>query len=134
MPGKSKSISLPDRDKTYIINEVSVKQMLSWIQDDELANQLFNLSTMPVALDRILPLVSNVNLEDIKELYPSEIKKLWAAFREVNSDFFEVAKSVGVTSIAEEIKVMLSNTFSGMLADLSSPVTPRPSTTDTLSS
>lgn len=40
--------------------------------------------------------------EELFDLYPSEIREIWEAFRAVNADFFEAARRIGAGDLLEK--------------------------------
>ena len=69
---------------------------------------------------------TGLSFDDLRSMYPSEIKSLWEVVREVNSAFFEAAEAMGLGYMIREVKnqllwgLTLSNPIFGELsADLS---------------
>lgn len=79
----------------------------------------------------ILPLVTNLTLDELKELAPSELKGIWDAVKEVNAVFFDIARQSGALEYMHRFKqAILQDCLSSVLISLSTAI-PGPSTTDT---
>jgi hypothetical protein len=89
-------------DKEYTVKELSVQDML------EIAGAATASTRTVVGIQELiaahLPKASDVTMDDLKKMTPSEIKILWEAFREVNSVFFGLTDSVGLTAMLSDLK------------------------------
>lgn len=130
---RTKNIDIEGFSKSFTVNELSVAQVMELMQDNEIFSDT-SLAGLQKALARVLPQVSNVTVEDLKKMAPSEIRVLWEGFKEVNSDFFEVSRALGVTGLLEEIKLALMSDFSKLLVSFLSPAMTESLSTDTPSS
>jgi hypothetical protein len=81
---------------------------------------------------------TGLTFDDLASMYPSEIKRLWEAVRDVNAAFFEGAETMGLGYLIREIKnqvlwgLALSNPIFGELsADLSAEATTNDPSGDT---
>lgn len=92
-------------------------------------------------IENILPLCTNLKLEEILDLFPSDMELLWDSFKSVNSTFFLTAGKMGIlkkrlteiwTAIQEDISTIAekeSNKLRSQLAVLSEADTqPQPVT------
>ena len=112
----TKTFDIEGYDKTFMVRELRVKEVLSIVQDDTLGDDL-SLETMEKKFgDTFLPLCSNVTLDELKEMTPSEIMTIWDAFREVNASFFVVAKGLGFQTMIENLKVVIIEDFGKSVA------------------
>ena len=53
--------------------------------------------------ENLLKKCAGISLEDIQDLYPSEIQELWSAIREVNEGFFVAAEAMNLGEEARKI-------------------------------
>jgi len=71
-----------------------------------------DMGDMSAALGKVLPVATNITADEFEELAPSEIKQLWAAFREVNEDFLSPLDRAGVGQmILASIQESLTDAF-----------------------
>ena len=98
MSRKIKTFTIEGYDKNFIVNELSVKQILD-LFDQEKTVSFFSLLD-----EQFLPSAGNITLEEIKNMTPSEIELIWASFKEVNKSFFALARVKGVDKIMEKIR------------------------------
>lgn len=89
-------------NKEYTVKELTVQEVL------EIAGSATSTTRtvggMQDLIKEHLPKATDVTLEDLKMMAPSEIKLLWDAFREVNAVFFGTADSIGVTMMLSDLK------------------------------
>lgn len=97
---KLKSIKIDKKD--IIVKELSVKDIMELFDTEENKDKNKDISITD-QLNKILPKIVNVSIEDLKEMYPSDIKQIWDAVKEVNSSFFAVMTSLGVEKGVMEI-------------------------------
>lgn len=110
---KVKAVKIDGRDKPVTVRELRVKDILGLMgEGDDSGPDITSLAGMKTALD----LVADITLEEIKELAPSEIKVIYDAFREVNSVFFEVAGTVGLGKVLDELKQSIVKDFARQFA------------------
>ncbi len=115
---KTKTFKIEGYEKSFTVNELTVKQIISltseeMLSDVSIARLKENFET------RLLPICSNIEMSDFAEMAPSEIKQIWENFKEVNSDFFEIARKAGLDSILTKLKEALIADFSNFVADSS---------------
>lgn len=117
---KTKAFKIDGREGQITVKELTVKEILSLMQDDVLQDtSLENLKA--ILQDRFLPLcVEGLNLVDLIDLAPSELQTVWENFEEVNSSFFALARKAGLLQSIENIKEAIIKDFSGSLVGLSS--------------
>ena len=75
---------------------------------------------------RLLPKAASIGLEDLGDMAPSELRMIWEAFKEVNSDFLALVERLG---IAKALGDLIRQHLIEALADLSSGDTPIPGST-----
>lgn len=121
---KSKTIKIDDREIT--VKELKVKVVRLWFEMSETKED--NIMTI---INQFLPLVTNLKIEDVEDMAPSELKLIWEAFKEVNADFLEWVEHLGITKmLGSLIQKQLNEAFAG----LSSGDTLTPGITDGVSS
>ena len=117
---KTKTIKVDAREIT--IRELRVKDIRKILESTE--NDASDMLTQAEAL---LPLVTDLKLKEIEDMAPSELKILWDAFREVNSDFLALTGRLG---IGEALKDFVRKNLIDAFADLSNEDMPTSGDTD----
>lgn len=106
-------------DKEITLKELSVKDLLyvchrtGWvgtISGIDFEKDFNNYKSMSI-VGVILKLSSDISIKELLVLAPSEIKKLYDIFVEINEVTFSVAKYLGVGNIMEDVKRDLVSTF-----------------------
>jgi hypothetical protein len=111
-----KPFELPGHDRKFVAKELTVKQIRSLMDLEGLDGESIDDIVQHFG-GRILPLATDLSLEEVDDFLPSELKIVWEKVREVNAVFFDIVKTAGV----KEILIQLKN---AVLADfLSSAVT-----------
>jgi hypothetical protein len=125
---KTKTFKIEGNDKSFEVRELKVKEIIGLLQDAsskaERSTELFGLKE--VLEDNFLPLVSNVTMDDIQEMTPSELEIVYNHFKEVNKAFFDIARTTGFQEIVNELKSIFISDFSALLASLSKPAMVEP--------
>ena len=82
----SKAVTIDDDKIT--VHEIIVEDFLQVADaaDKELSEQVLEL----------LPKCTDLTVEKMKKMAPSELKRVWDAFREVNAVFFSVIETLGL--------------------------------------
>ncbi len=106
--------------KKITIYELRVKDIRQLMESGDEINALSDI-------DSLLPMATDLKLEDFEELAPSEIKELWKKFKEVNADFFDLARKMGLEKL---LKSFIDENLTEAFADLFSSDTPELPTTD----
>ena len=105
---KSKTVNIDDkRIEVYELRVKDVRMILDAADD---------MGDMSVALGKVLPVATSLTVDEFEELAPSEIKQLWAAFREVNEDFLDPLDRAGV---GQMILASIQETLTEAFADSS---------------
>jgi len=115
---KSRKFKIEGYEKTVEVYELSVKQVISLIEDDSLGD-LSLPALKSLFSDKLLPLGSNLSFDELIEMCPSEIKECWEKFREVNASFFEGLNMMGLTSVISTLKSAIIKDFSSLLVSSS---------------
>jgi len=96
---KSKVIKIADSEIT--VYELSVKQIRALFSKEFKENTLAEFTAR--AREFCDAAVHGLAFEDIETLAPSQIKAVYDAFMEVNSDFFETARRLGISDTAAQV-------------------------------
>jgi len=115
-------VQLEGHKKEYVFTELGVDQIIALAQDQDLfkgieqgkgAEQLKSLEQKAAEL---LPQFSNLTLDDIMHMAPSEIKTLWDdGFAEANSVFFHTWRRVGLDQMLEQLRAAVVNDLTTIL-------------------
>ena len=71
----------------------------------------------------ILALCTNATADDLAEMYPSDIEKMWDKFKKANSALLKMAQKAG---LPEQIQRFIRTVLTEAFADLSATATPTP--------
>jgi hypothetical protein len=112
---KTKTFKLEGWDKQFTVNELTVKQIISLLQDDPL-RRISDVDWLRKSLDRLLPDCGNVATDDLIAMAPSEIEEIWKQFQEVNKVFFATARQVGLGDLLAELKAAIIKDYSRLHA------------------
>jgi len=121
-----------DEKRQIIVKELTVKEIRNFWQNhtDTILGQGME------SFDGMKPFfevcVSGISWEELEDTTPSELKKLYTAFKDVNAVFFEVAKAVeGENPILVQSRVIVGRFLMNKFVSLSKPVIETHGTTDT---
>ena len=109
---KTKTIKIDDREIT--IKELRVKDIRHILETAE--NETPEDADFMKQIETLLPLATDLKLEEMEGMAPSELKTLWETFREVNADFLALTERLGV---GEALKDFLRKHLTDALSDLS---------------
>ena len=107
-----------------IIKELLVEEILNFInsgtQQSEASNTIESeFDDIKGQIDQLLVVsVPGVKVEDLTKWAPSEIKKLYDAFKEVNDTFFVVAQRLGLNKLVSQVEQAIATEFSVLFANL----------------
>lgn len=126
-----KTVTVTANGEEYLVKELTIKEIISFIDSggkvpdkadgggkamtDDLFGQIDELMALSVPGLNIKKLTGS---EDPPEdgWAPSEVKKLYDAFREVNTIFFEVAQRLGLNNLIGEMEKAVAKDFSALFA------------------
>lgn len=122
------TFELPGRDKKYTAKELTVKQIRS----------LFELNQWPEADDVdaiiqhfggiLLPITTNVDIEELDDLLPSELKIIWEKIHEANAVFFGTLNAAGLKELLAKFRdAILTDFLSSFASSLSAGIRSRKS-------
>jgi hypothetical protein len=123
MARKTKSFKIEGYDKQFKVKELTVREIISLIQDEALDGEL-SLDDFKEYFSEQLPKFSNIeSLESLMDMAPSEIKQIWDKFSEVNAVFFDVARKAGLDNMLGKLRQAILADFLNWLAPSSKPDT-----------
>jgi len=111
-------------DKEFSIKELRVQDLL------DILNGIGDAGGIEEEIAKWLPRCTDLTLEDLRQMAPSELMQIYETFREVNADFFEIAGRLGLNKMAARMKESFMNEFSGVLSDSLKRVIPESGNTD----
>ena len=110
---KRKVIKIDDREIT--IKEMTIKEIMG-LASGFTEMESTNLDDFKKQIDKILPMVTDISLDDIIGMAPSEANEIYEAVKEVNAVFFEMAEKIGLLKIVNGLKNSVISDFSGIAA------------------
>lgn len=115
---KTETFKIEGYEKQFTVNELTVKEIISLTNSDLLGGGDKSISSLKENFEtRLLPICSNIEMSDLENMAPSEIMAIWEKFKQVNSDFFAVARKAGADKILTKLKEALIADFSSYVAD-----------------
>lgn len=102
---KRETLKIDDREIT--VHELRVKdwrKVLSGLEESDAGD-------LSSRLEELLPLATDLTLEQMDEMAPSELEAVWEKFREVNASFFGRLRRMGLTE--EVLAEMFAGQFLG---------------------
>ena len=104
---KRKTIKVDDLEITVF--EVIIEDLISVKLPESMADLQTNLSDL-------LPRCTDLTVDQIKKMAPSDLVQIWEAFREVNDVFFSLAKKLNIQKLAiDSIGTFFADGFAGSL-------------------
>lgn len=123
-----------DETISVTVHELTVGQILDMLNEDASDSKKVSGDIFKI-LEHNLIKCTSLSVEQAKEMAPSELKKVYNAFKEVNETFFEVAREAGLLGLLNELKKAIVEDFSKRLVGSLKLVTEASSSdTDTPSS
>jgi predicted RNase H-like nuclease (RuvC/YqgF family) len=117
-----KTFDIEGHKKKFEVNELTVKEIID-LSKDKAIDKLSVDALKELFQTRLLPLCSNIELDDLIEMAPSELKIIWDNFEEVNKTFFELARNAGIGQTLGELKKAIIADFSSLAVPLSKQAT-----------
>lgn len=107
-----KVVKIDEREIT--VKEMTIAEIMTVITDfTEMKST--GIDDFKQQIDKILPMVSDISLEDILKLAPSEAKEIYDTVREVNAVFFDLAENIGLQKILGDLKSSIISDFSSLV-------------------
>lgn len=135
MSEKRKEGEIAVGDRTVKIYELTVRD-IKHLYEMGVNLQDISLSNFTAILDEFLGRCSNIRMSDVEkmDMAPSQIHAIYDRFMEINSDFFWIARGVGLSEMASrigaEMRRALSSDLIRLLAERSATGTETSGTTD----
>jgi len=101
MARKTTTFKIEGYDKPFVVYELTLKQVMSFMQKDIQDTTIVGLFDQ---LKEFLPLASSLDIESLYDMPPSDIKVVWEKFKEVNTTFFEASQQAGLGELLGEVK------------------------------
>lgn len=112
---KTITFKIEGYDKSFIVKELSVKEIIGLMQDEGIQGTDLE-SLKSIFTEKLLPLCTNVGIEELLEMVPSELMEIWNHFKEMNKDFFDMAQKLGLAEVVADLKKAAISDFSKLLA------------------
>ena len=113
---QSKNLEIDDKKIT--VYELTVKEIIEIGERKEVKEGKANLNNFKDILEHYLPkAVSGVTLDGLIGMPPSDIKKIYEDFKEVNAVFYEAARSMGLDELLNQLKAAVQKDFLKLLVD-----------------
>jgi hypothetical protein len=124
------TFELPGHNKKFRAKELTVKQIRGIFEFDQLPEG-DDLDTIIQHFGgTLLPLTTNLTIEELEDMRPSELKLIWEKVREVNAVFFDIANAAGIQKLAAQFKdAILADFLSSFVSSLSAGIRSRSSST-----
>lgn len=103
--------------------EITVKELR--VKDlRKIMDSMDDFSGLDQALE-LLPMATSLTPEQIEEMAPSELGRVWDAFKEVNAFFLEILEKSGLVKMLKtSVQQNLTESFAGLSnADMPTPPT-----------
>lgn len=101
-------------DKEITVRELRVRDLIELLDGTGVDPKSANILE---ALRTFLPKCSDLTVDDLIGMAPSEIKQVYDAFKEVNEVFFETARGLGLGNVITDLKNLIRKEFSAAFAD-----------------
>lgn len=112
---KTHSFKIENYDRSFEVYELTIRQIINLMQDEKISENLTLNAFREFFGETILPAVSNVKIEDLLDMAPSDIKVIWDKFQETNSVFFGAARQLGLEEIISNLRRAITEDFSKLL-------------------
>ena len=100
-------------DKEITVRELRVRDLIELLDGTGVDPKSANILE---ALRTFLPKCSDLTVDDLIGMAPSEIKQVYDAFKEVNEVFFETARGLGLGNVITDLKNLIRKEFSEAFA------------------
>lgn len=128
----------------FVVLELTLRQIINFFQEltttaekeagEEDTKDAMNFFQREIQTLLNLALEGDYKAEDFMDYRPSELKKLYEAFKEANKVFFDTAAQMGILEILDSVKDLLQSEFSDLLVSSSKAAIKKSSSTDSLTS
>lgn len=97
------------------VHELTVGQIIDLMNEDAVGDKTKSAGDFGKFIEKNAPKFTTLTFEQMKDMAPSELKKVYLAFKEVNDTFFEVAREAGLLGLLNELKKAVVEDFSKLL-------------------
>ena len=105
-------------DKKITVYELTVAEIIQIGQTKTIKDKSTDLTDFKDILENYLPkALSGITLDELIKMAPSDLKKIYNIFREVNATFFDVARSVGLGELLNQVIQAIQKDFLTLLVD-----------------
>lgn len=112
---KSKNLEIDKKKIT--VYELTVKEIIE-IGEGKGKRAGTGIKDFRILIKEYLPkCVSGITFDELIEMPPSDLKLIYNDFQEVNSVFFEAARSMGLGELLNELKEAVQKDFLKLLVD-----------------
>lgn len=118
---KQKIIKIDNKEIT--VKELTVKDILAMADALEKGD-------LKAIVNTDLHRLTDLKIDDLKEMAPSEIRLVFEAAKEVNADFLSAARKVGLEKIVQETVASIAQNCCALVSGSLRQATPDASTTD----
>jgi hypothetical protein len=122
---KTKTFEIEGIDKTILVNELTVRQIIDLMSSED-GEELgaTDLGALRKHFEaKLLPIATNLTMEELLKMAPSEIQTVYENFKEVNQSFFDLARAAGLESVFNSLKQAITKDFGNLLVSSSNPAT-----------
>jgi hypothetical protein len=122
-----KTVQIKIDEKTtraFTVFEVRVRDLKNLLDASDMDKSMLEL------VEKNLHLFTDAGLDDLEALYPSDLEKLYLAWREVNAPLLRAAKALDLGPLLETLRSSLLNDLMSFAHSLSPQDTPTSLTTD----
>ncbi len=116
MAAKSMSVNIEGNKKVFQFKELTVRQIMDVFDVVKEFKTGMSFQEMFGLVESSMATCSNVTLEDLQALAPSELEQLWTEFKGVNSSFFKMARTLGMDEMITSIRAALVSEFYNLLS------------------
>lgn len=100
------------------VHELTVEEIINIGQNKALKDKSTDLSDFKALFEIHLPkALTGVTFDELVKMAPSDLKQIYDTFKEVNSVFFAVARSVGLGELLNQVIQAIQKDFLRLLAD-----------------
>jgi len=112
---KTHSFKIEDYDRSFEVYELTIRQIIDLMQDEKITDNLSLNAFKEYFGEAILPAVTNVSIDDLIDMAPSDIKVIWDKFQETNKVFFGAARQLGLEEVIHNLRRAIIEDFSKLL-------------------
>jgi len=113
---KRDTLKIDEREIT--VKELTVREILEIAELKNTGGERdLTLAVFKEEFGNYLPkAIEGVNLDEMLEMAPSELKAIYDKFKEVNTVFFDIAREAGLGVLLEQLRTAIQRDFLKLLA------------------